>query len=119
LVGPDIRKRRVDDDDLEDQSFLTELLSRLPGRRRRAFSLSFCRSRSSALSYVLCVDQSGSAEGRGMAAGWSLRTTTFLPGLDALDRGFSRAPQHEAKELSHEDKVSDNMLPGLIQSFWS
>lgn len=117
LVGPEIWSRRVDDDDrLENQVFLTALLSRLAGRRRRALSLSFSLSRSSAISYGRWVVWIGSADGRGTTAGWSRRTTMFLPGLDVLDRGFSRAPQHDARELNKEEKVSDNMLPpGLSQ----
>jgi hypothetical protein len=37
----------------------------------------------------------------------------FLAALDALDEGrSSRAPQHDTRELSHEEKESDIMLLG-------
>lgn len=113
-VGPDICSRRTDDDDLANQFFLTEL-PRLVVLRSRVFSL----SRSSVLSYALSLDHSGSADGRGMAAGWSRRTTMFLsdtnPRLDSLGRVFSREPQHEARELNQEENVPDNMLAVFTQ----
>lgn len=113
-VGPDICSRRTDDDDLANQFFLTEL-PRLVVLRSRVFSL----SRSSVLSYVLPFDHNGSADGRGMAAGWSRRTTMFLsdtnPRPDSLGRCFSREPQHDAKELNQEENVPDNMLAVFTQ----
>lgn len=109
-----MRNRRTDDDDLENQFFLTAL-SRLVSLRSRTLSL----SPSSVRSYALSLDHNGSADGRGMAGGWSRKTTMFLliaaprlDSLDPLDPGLSRAPQHDVKEVNHEEKVSDNMVPG-------
>jgi hypothetical protein len=111
LVGADIRRRCTDDDDLANQFFLTEL-PRLAVLWSRVLSL----SRSSVFSYVLSLDQSGSADGRGMAAGWSRRTTMFLSDpAGLLDRVFFREPKHDDKELNHEVTVSEDMLPGFMQ----
>jgi hypothetical protein len=116
-VGPDICSRRTDDDEDDPvNQFLLAELARLVVLRSRAV----CLSRSSVFSYVLSLDHTGSADGRGMTAGWSRRTTMFLslaggpaayPRLGSLgSRVLSRAPQHDATELNHEEKVSDNML---------
>ncbi len=83
-----------------------------------------CLSLSSVFSYVLSLDHSGSADGRGMTAGWSRKTTMLLsargrpatnPRLGSFDRGSSREPQHDARELNHEEKVLDNMLAVITQ----
>jgi hypothetical protein len=109
LVGPDIRRRCTDDDDLANQFFLTEL-PLLAVLWSRVLSL----SRSSVFSYVLSLDQSGSADGRGMTAGWSRRTTILLSdAAGLLDRAFFREPKHDDKELTQEENVSEDMLPGF------
>lgn len=77
-VGDDICNRRTDDDDLEPLLFLTALLSRLTSFRNRVLSLSLSLSCSSVFSYVFSLDHSGSADGCGMMAGWSRKTTIFL-----------------------------------------
>jgi hypothetical protein len=111
LVGPDIRRRCTDDDDLANQFFLTEL-PLLAVLWSRVLSL----SRSSVFSYVLSLDQSGSADGRGMTAGWSRRTTILLSdAAGLLDRAFFREPKHDDKEVTQEENVSEDMLPGFMQ----